>query len=346
MSRRAAINEWDLSANLDADTLYMRDVSRYSRLLSPEEERELAIRARAGDREAMEKLLLHNLRFVIRIAKKYKGRGLDRGQLISAGNLGLMKAIRKFDPDRGVRLVNYAAFWIVQQIQKELDGVGDVRPTQTQQMRNRSIRRRLSEAAREGRTLSVDDLVRDTGFSRARVQEALNTHISFVSLDAPLDANDESSTSYAQVISNREQMEEAEEAAEMLDTINKAIRDVLDAREAKIIRLYFGIGGHEPWPLNHIGRALGISRERARQLKERAIEKLRDSNYAGLLREFLGLATSSKKNTVIHIAPAGPPSAQAPARPIRPFITQIELSFERVRRPVSTIIMQPELAFA
>lgn len=236
--------------------------------------------------EAVDTLVQANLRFVIAVAKKYQNKGLDLSELISAGNEGLIKAARKFDERMGVRYVSYSAYWISQQIQKELDyAVGTVRPTQTQMVRNRRVWRLISEARRDGREPSMEELMKETGYTEARILEAMDTNIAIMSLDAPVDRGDSGSTTFAQFVGADDSSEERETEMERHETVIKAINEVLTPREAKIILLYYGIGGQEEWPLADIGDSLGISRERARQLKDRALEKLANCWFASALLE-------------------------------------------------------------
>jgi RNA polymerase primary sigma factor len=276
---------------LSTEALYREEISRHN-LLTREEEMELGRRSLAGDLEARNELVQRNLRFVISVARKYRNKGLDLDELVSAGNEGLIKAAAKFDPSKGVRFVSYAAFWISQQLVKELDYSGDtVRPSQTQMVRNRRVRRLVAEARRGGKHLSEEELMKETQFTRARVREALDTDISIMSLDAPVDSGDGSSATLGQFIGDEEGFEDAGEARERWAAIDKAIGDVLDPRTAKVIRLYYGLHPDEPspWPLTAIGEAIGVSRERARQLKDKGLAILKACRYTDALRELLAL---------------------------------------------------------
>lgn len=261
--------------------------------------------------EAVNELVVANARFVIAVAKKYQNKGLELSALISAGNEGLIKAARKFDERMGVRYVSYAAFWISQQIQKELDySVGAIRPTQTQMVRNRRVWRIVAEARREGREATIREIQEKTrgpngdGYTEDRIREALDTSIAIMSLDAPVDRGDAGSTTFAQFIGAQDEGEEKEkeEETERRDAVIRAIRDVLTPREAKIIMLYFGIGGQEEWPLADIGESLNISRERARQLKDRALGKLASCRYTAALFEVSGVEEVGPESVVRKVA--------------------------------------------
>src|SRR5690606_4124828 len=152
-------------------------------------------------------------------------------------------------------------------------------------VRNRRVWRLISEARRDGREPSMEELMKETGYTEARILEAMDTNIAIMSLDAPVDRGDSGSTTFAQFVGADDSSEEREIEMERHETVIKAINEVLTPREAKIILLYYGIGGQEEWPLADIGDSLGISRERARQLKDRALEKLANCWFASALLE-------------------------------------------------------------
>lgn len=273
----------------DVLAVYTRDVARY-RVLSREEEKEVGRRAMNGDEDAQQELVRANLRFVITIAKRYRHHGVPLMDLIQAGNIGLNHAARKFDPSMGNRFISYAIHWICQSIQKEIDNnSGAIRPTQTQMVRIRRVRRLQAQARQQlGRELTEEELEQETGFTRARINEALEYKPAIQSLDAPVKATEGVTTTLAQVISYDDGREEREEEVALAQATAKVLAEVLSPREREIIEEYYGFGNRRELSLPEIGAARGISRERVRQLKERALKKLRNAvqHHPFLLEHF------------------------------------------------------------
>lgn len=279
-----------MSEEQDVDILglYTRDVARYP-LLTPQQEKEVGAKAYGGDEDAQQHLVNSNLRFVIAVAKKYRNRGVPFLDLIQAGSIGLQAAARKFNPDMGVRFIAYAIHWVRQAIQKELDATtGAIRASQTQMVRNRTVRRLQEEARhRLGRELSVEEIAEKTGFTVERVEEAMSYRVVVHSLDQPLrESEEEGSTSLAGVIAHDDGLDEREEHGERRIVLEQVFEEVLNDREAGILREYYGIGTRQ-LSLSEIGHRRDITRERARQLKHRALRKLRDaSEHHGTLKDF------------------------------------------------------------
>lgn len=301
----------------DVLAVYTRDVARYP-VMTREEEAEVGRRAMAGDEEAQQALVRANLRFVINIAKRYQHHGVPLMDLIQAGNIGLAHAARKFDPRMGNRFISYAIHWICQSIQKEIDNnAGAIRPTQTQMVRVRRVRR-LQALARQqlGRELTEEEIRQETGFTLARINEALEYKPSIQSLDAPIKATEGTTTTLAQIISYDDGREEREDEAALRQAMAKVLAEVLSPREREIIEEYFGFGNRRELSLTEIGAARGISRERARQLKERALRKLRRAKqHHPLLLEHFAV---TKKPSAVKQAESGdsangvaPPSGNA-----------------------------------
>ncbi|HEX7122210.1 MAG TPA: RNA polymerase sigma factor RpoD/SigA [Gemmatimonadaceae bacterium] len=271
----------------DILAIYTRDVARY-RVLTPEEEREIGAKALKGDADAQEQLVRANLRFVITIAKRYRRHGVPLMDLIQAGNIGLAHAARKFNPEMGVRFISYAVFWISQQIQKEIDANdGSVRATQTQMVRLRRVRRLQAEARQKlGREYTVEELMELTGYTEARVREALGYRVTMKSLDEPVNPHDGSTTTLGQIIGHDDGREDSEREREIQDTVQRVLRAVLSDREREVLEEYHGFHGRREMSLNEIGLTRRVSRERARQLKERGLKKLRAATqFHALLRE-------------------------------------------------------------
>jgi RNA polymerase primary sigma factor len=271
----------------DILSTYTNDIARH-KMLDPDAERELGYRALDGDEAAQVALVNANLRFTITIAKRYKHHGVPLMDLIQAGNIGLTHAAKKFDPSVGVRFISYAVFWISQQIQKEIDANnGSVRATQTQMVRLRRVRRLQSEAKqRLGRELTMDELKQETGYTEARIEEAMDYRVTIKSLDEPVNPSEGASTTLAQVIGFDDGRAEIEQDNETTATVHQVLKEILSDRERQVLAEYYGFGGKRELSLTEIGQMRGISRERARQLKERALKKIRAAKqHHGILKD-------------------------------------------------------------
>ena len=255
---------------------YTEDVARYP-LLTLQQEREIGALALAGDRAAQDTLVVANLRFVISVAMRYKDHGLPLLDLIEAGNIGLLQAARRFDPERCVHFVTYAVYWIRQSIQREIDmSNGAVRATPTQMVRVRRVRRLDAQARqRLGHELTMEDMIDDTGYTVARIDEARSYRVTISSLDEPANGSDGSQRTLGQMIAAEDTRETLDHRAHVQSLVQQFFKAVLSPRERQVVEYYFGIGGRPEMSLTTIGTMWKISRERARQLKERAVMKLR-----------------------------------------------------------------------
>lgn len=273
----------------DVLAVYTRDVARH-KVLSRAEEKEVGFRAMDGDMSAQEDLVRANLRFVITIAKRYKHHGVPLMDLIQAGNIGLAHAATKYDPTLDNRFISYAVHWICQQIQKEIDADnGAIGPSVTQMGRVRRVRRLQSEARQKlGRELTMKELQDETGYTKARIREAQEYRGAIQSLDAPVNPGDPSSTPLSQVIGYDDGRERKEAEEALTRATDHVLAEVLSPREKAIIEEYFGFDNRRELSLTEIGANRDISRERARQLKERALRKLRDAeeHHQFLLEHF------------------------------------------------------------
>jgi RNA polymerase primary sigma factor len=257
---------------------YLQEISRIP-LLNGEEEKALARRAFKGDIEAQEKLARHNVRFVVSVAKKFQNRGVPLMDLIGEGNLGLMTAARKFDPDRGVKFISYAVWWIRQAIQAALARHG--RPVRVPLNRtadlNRLGRTTTLLTERLGRAPTTDELVKATGLTREAVRALSALHVEAVRLDHPVRETDERGRMERFVPLTQEGTDAPMLAKSRTEDLEEALA-ALAPRDAKVLRLYFGLDDGNSHTLEEIGRMMGVTRERIRQLRDRALRQLREEH--------------------------------------------------------------------
>ena len=257
---------------------YLQEISRIP-LLKPEQEKALARRAFKGDVEAQEKLARHNVRFVVSVAKKFQNRGVPLMDLIGEGNLGLMTAARKFDPDRGVKFISYAVWWIRQAIQAALARHG--RPVRVPLNRTADLNRlgRTTTLLNErlGRAPTTEELVAATGLTRDAVRALSALHVEAVRLDHPVREADERGRMERFVPLTQEGTDAALLAKSRTDDLEQALA-ALAPRDAKVLRLYFGLDDGNSRTLEEIGRMMGVTRERIRQLRDRALRQLREEH--------------------------------------------------------------------
>ncbi|MEJ2482569.1 MAG: RNA polymerase sigma factor RpoD/SigA [Gemmatimonadota bacterium] len=270
----------------EALSLYFQEIRDHP-ILEREEEVALARRIRAGDEQALNELVAANLRFVVRVAKRYAGHGVPMADLVTEGNLGLLRAARRFDETKGVRFISYAVWWVRQSILQALtDGSRIVRvPSGRLETSNRVVRavRRLEQEL--GREPTLDEVAHDVELTPGEVTDALGLRSGWVSLDAPLP--DDSDTSMLDLLPDLE-IEGADSAA-----AQAALRDVVEEgltrlpeREAEVLRLYFGLGGEPAKSLQEIAKELHLTRERVRMIKDRALVRLRVGETGRVLRGF------------------------------------------------------------
>jgi RNA polymerase primary sigma factor len=272
----------------DRDILdqYLFEVSK-TPLLTPPEEMAVARLVRAGDPDAMQELVKRNLRFVISVAKKYQNRGMGLSDLIGEGNLGLLTAARKFDPDQGVKFISYAVWWIRQSILAALARHGRTVRVPLNRTADLSRITRTSETLRQElrREPTPQEIAANLGLSVDVVRSLAALNTAEVRLDAPLDPEGE--RSLIDRFSAEEQAGPEEQAMErfLAEQIDLALR-TLAARDAKVLRLYFGLDGGREHTLEEIGGMLGVTRERVRQLRDRALKRLREGPVGQALASF------------------------------------------------------------
>ncbi len=272
------------SASLDK---YLQDIG-HEELISPEEEVELAQRIKRGDRSALERLTKANLRFVVSVAKQYQNQGLSLPDLINEGNLGLMKAAQKFDETRGFKFISYAVWWIRQSILQAIAEQSRIVRLPLNQVG--SVNRVSKEVSRfeqeHERRPSIDEIVAEVDLPEEKVKDAMKLNGKHVSMDAPFLEGEDSSL--LDVLPN----EDSPSADEALDQqslkveVERALA-TLSERERNIISCFFGIDSPE-MTLEEIADKFGLTRERVRQIKEKAIRHLRSNTKDKVLRSYLG----------------------------------------------------------
>lgn len=268
--------------------IYLREISRIP-MVDAETEKELARRIQKGDEEALNRLIEANLRFVVSVAKHYRNRGLSFLDLINEGNLGLIKAARTFDPERGVRFVSYAVWWIRQAILSAILDKGDVvRIPQSQTKKIRRMSRKVEELRkREGEAVGSEEILKRTGLTRENLDEARAFTHGYLSLDTTyVGENDKPILELLKDPSGLEAFERDLLGQDLAERLDRAL-GALDGRDAKVLRWRFGLDGSGSRTLDEIGRRLHISKERVRQIEERAMRRLRDSQESQALRDFV-----------------------------------------------------------
>ncbi|MDI9553479.1 MAG: RNA polymerase sigma factor RpoD/SigA [Bacteroidota bacterium] len=276
--------------NRDTPSLdkYLQEIGKVD-LIGPEKEVALARRIKQGDSEALAKLVRANLRFVVSVAKQYQNQGMSLPDLINEGNMGLMKAARRFDETRGFKFISYAVWWIRQSILQSLaeqtrivrlpvNKIGSINRI------NKAFARLEQEFEREPSSQEIADLLE---MIPEDVKESLKTNHRTISMDAPISNEDENNmydvmqnTDAASPDKNLIKESLAWEIERALNTLSK--------REAKVLKLYFGLGMKHPYTLEEIGEELNLTRERVRQIKERALKRIQYTTRCKILKTYLG----------------------------------------------------------
>jgi RNA polymerase primary sigma factor len=270
----------------DSVRMWLREIGK-TPLLSPEEEQYLARRVAQGDEDAKRKLTLANLRLVVSIAKRYSGRGMAFSDLIQEGNLGLIRAVEKFDYRRGYKFSTYATWWIRQAITRAIaDQARTIRiPVHMVETINRLMKRRSFLEQKLGRTPTPEELAEDMGISVDKVCEIIRIAPEPLSLDTPVGEEEDSQLMDFIEDDNCDSPTEAADRSLLRDRIEEALK-VLTEREREVIKMRFGLIDGMPHTLEEVGRHFNVTRERIRQIEAKAIKKLRHRNNCKKLRDY------------------------------------------------------------
>jgi len=269
--------------------LYLHDIAKIP-MISPEEEVELAARIKKGDREALKKLVNANLRFVVSVAKQYQNQGISLPDLINEGNLGLIKAAERFDETRGFKFISYAVWWIRQAILQAIAEQSRIvrLPLNKIGIINRIYNLSSQFEQNNEREPTMEEICEAMNLLPDEAKELIRNSPRPVSMDAPISDSDDSGTMY-DLLENREAMNPETEI--MKESLRKDIDRVLrtlESREADVIRLYFGLTGQRPLTLDEISEKLQLTRERVRQIKDKAVKRIRNAPASRKLKVYLG----------------------------------------------------------
>ncbi len=273
------------TASLDK---YLQEIAKVD-LITADEEVELAQRIKAGDEEALEKLVKANLRFVVSVAKQYQNQGLTLPDLINEGNLGLIKAARRFDETRGFKFISYAVWWIRQSILQALAEQSRIVRLPLNKIGSiNKINKAYSKLEQElERPPSVEELAEELDMSVQDVKESLKNAGRHVSMDAPLVEGEDSNLYNVLKAGDMPHPDNELMQESLRQEIERALK-TLSPREADVIRLYYGLNGNHPMTLEEIGSAFGLTRERVRQIKEKAIRRMKHISRSKILKQYLG----------------------------------------------------------
>lgn len=273
------------TASLDK---YLQEIGKVD-LITADEEVELAQRIKAGDQAALEKLTKANLRFVVSVAKQYQNQGLTLPDLINEGNLGLIKAAQRFDETRGFKFISYAVWWIRQSILQALAEQSRIVRLPLNKIGSiNKINKAFAflEQAHE-RQPSPEEIAKELDMTVEDVKQSLKNSGRHVSMDAPL-IDGEDSNLYDVLRSGESPNPDRELLHESLRTEIERALETLTPREADVIRLYFGLAGQHSMTLEEIGETFDLTRERVRQIKEKAIRRLKHTSRSKILKTYLG----------------------------------------------------------
>ncbi len=268
--------------------MYLKEIGRIS-LLSPEQEMTLSVKVSEGDEDAKKILAESNLRLVVSIAKRYVGRGLLFLDLIQEGNIGLMKAVEKFDYDKGFKFSTYATWWIRQAITRALaDQARTIRvPVHMVETINKMARIQRQMTLELNREPSEEELAKKMGISVEKVREVMKISQDPVSLDTPI--GEEEDSHFGDFVPDKSNLSPEEYATnEILKEQIKEVLKTLQKREQEVLELRFGLLDGTCYTLEEVGKRFNVTRERIRQIEAKALRKLRHPSRAKKLKDFLG----------------------------------------------------------
>lgn len=273
------------TASLDK---YLQDIGK-EELITTDEEVQLAQRIRTGDQQALEKLCKANLRFVVSVAKQYQNQGLSLPDLINEGNLGLIKAARRFDETRGFKFISYAVWWIRQSILQALAEQSRIVRLPLNQVGTLSKMNKVSSRLEQRfeRPPSTDEIAKEMEISEHKVEETLRISTRTISMDAPLDQDDDLRFLDVFVSEDAPGTDEDLIRESLAREIQRSL-STLAEKEREIINLFYGIGVPHNYTLEEIGDMFDLTRERVRQIKEKALRRLKHSSRSKLLKAYLG----------------------------------------------------------
>ena len=267
--------------------LYLKDIA-YNDLLTHQEEIELTKRIRQGDRKSLEQMIESNLRFVITIAKEYQGRGLPREDLIAEGNLGLVRAVQRYDEGVGVKFTTYAVWWIRQGILSALAEKARMVRLPVNKIKHLCRLERVASQLKQdlGREPSVEEIAKRADMQPRQVQDLLDAARWHISLDMPLE--EDLDTSLLEMIEDKDAVTPEAELMDrsLIDEVRAAL-DTLAPREAQVLRYYFGIDGQDSMTLEKIGKELSLTKERVRQIRDKALGALKHPTRMRKIRTYL-----------------------------------------------------------
>jgi RNA polymerase primary sigma factor len=273
------------TASLDK---YLQDIGK-EELITAEEEVSLAQRIKQGDQEALEKMCKANLRFVVSVAKQYQNQGLNLPDLINEGNLGLIKAARRFDETRGFKFISYAVWWIRQSILQALAEQARIVRLPLNQVGSLSKVNKASSRLEQiyQRAPSAEEIAKEMDLPRHKVEEALKISTRTLSMDAPLDQDEEMRFLDVFVPDDTPGTDDMLLKESLAAEIQRSL-STLTEKEREIINMFYGIGYPHSYTLEEIGDMFDLTRERVRQIKEKAIRRLKHSSRSKLLKAYLG----------------------------------------------------------
>lgn len=276
--------------NRDTPSLdkYLQEIGKVS-LLTPEEEADMARRIREGDDKALGHLIKANLRFVVSVSKQYQNQGLSLPDLINEGNLGLIKAARRFDETRGFKFISYAVWWILQSILQALAEQARIVRLPLNKIGSINKINKVFTALEQKyeREPTINEIAETLDMAPKEIKEAIKNTARHVSMDAPLLNSEEVINLYDILLSKDSPSPDKELIKESLRREIERVLNTLTSREGDVLRFYFGLKGHHQHTLDEIGEIFSLSRERVRQIKEKAIRRLKNTTRCKILKTYL-----------------------------------------------------------